>query len=342
MLLLDAQLGLQIGDVTLNGVDDYGAEWSLLDFDGWAATKPTLNRMQKPRQSGAWAGDSFAGPRSVSASGIVATDSAEALRDAIDRLNRAIAISVTPLTVTEAGLDRWAPVQQSDDVIVKYTANPCVAEWSIQVASTDWRKFGQTMVGQTALPSTSGGLVVGGSGAAPSDGLYTPDQAQASANASGLSIQPSGSSGLYDVMNADGSPASTEYVNVLSLAGVFTIPFTIDATTVTGQVSLNNPGNEYGPVTLRVDGPCVGPVITHVSSGAQLVFSSSLVLGVGEFLLIDSEKRTALANGQASRAGYITSRGWPSFQPGQNTFSFTAAEYRAGSMLTVSGLPAWR
>lgn len=119
------------------------------------------------------------------------------------------------------------------------------------------------------------------------------------------------------------------------------VPFTINAVTVTGQVSLTNPGNEPGPVVLRIDGPCQGPVITHVSSGAQLVFSSSLVLGPGEFLLIDMERRTVLANGQASRSGYITSRGWSQFDPGVNTYSFTAAVYDAASLLTVTGTPAW-
>lgn len=122
----------------------------------------------------------------------------------------------------------------------------------------------------------------------------------------------------------------------------FTIPFTINASQVTGQVSLTNPGNETGPVRLRVDGPCTGPVITHVGSGRALVFSSTLVLGVGEWIDIDMDAQTVLANGQSSRAGYITSRGWFGFEPGPNTFSFTAQGYDPVSKLTVTATPAWQ
>lgn len=124
----------------------------------------------------------------------------------------------------------------------------------------------------------------------------------------------------------------------------FTVPFTISSTVVSGQINLTNPGNEAGPVVLRIDGPCTGPVITHTSSTTTtaLVFSSSLSLGSGEFLLVDMDKRTALANGQSTRAGYITSRGWSAFDPGSNSWAFTASTYNSGSLLTVTATPAWK
>ena len=121
-----------------------------------------------------------------------------------------------------------------------------------------------------------------------------------------------------------------------------TVPFSIDAVSNSGQVSLENVGNEAGPVLQRIDGPVHGPVITHVSSGLSLVFASSLVLGVGEWLDIDMEARSVMANGQASRSGYVISRGWSNFTPGQNTWAFTAASYDAGARFTVSATPAWK
>lgn len=122
----------------------------------------------------------------------------------------------------------------------------------------------------------------------------------------------------------------------------FTVPFTINSTVVSGQVSLTNPGNESGPVRLRIDGPVTGPVVTHVGSGRQLVFASSLVLGAGEWIDVDMEAHTVLANGQASRSGWVTSRGWSSFEPGQNTWSFTATAYDPASKLTIMTDPAWQ
>ena len=120
----------------------------------------------------------------------------------------------------------------------------------------------------------------------------------------------------------------------------FTVPFTIDAVSVSGQIALTNPGNEVGPVRMRIDGPCTGPVVTHVGSASALIFSSSLVLLADEWLDIDMEAHTVLANGQASRAGYITSRGWSGFDPGVNVWSFTAAAFDPASQLTVTATPA--
>ena len=121
----------------------------------------------------------------------------------------------------------------------------------------------------------------------------------------------------------------------------FTVPFSINATQVSGQVSLTNPGNTSGSVRLRIDGPVTGPVVTHVATGLRLVFAASLVLGAGEWIDVDLEARTVMANGQSSRANWITSRGWSSFEPGPNTWAFTAVSYTPGALLTVTATPAW-
>jgi hypothetical protein len=102
------------------------------------------------------------------------------------------------------------------------------------------------------------------------------------------------------------------------------------------------PGGLTGPVRLRIEGPVVGPVVTHVSTGAQLVFASSLALGEGEWVDVDMEARTVLANGQASRNGWITSRGWSAFDPGVNSWAFTATSYNPAARLTVTAVPSWK
>ena len=126
----------------------------------------------------------------------------------------------------------------------------------------------------------------------------------------------------------------------------FTVPFSIASTVVSGQVSLTNPGTIDGPVWLRIDGPpnpgdpaLVAPRVTHVNSGRSLVFGSSISLGNGEFLTVDMQRREVLAQGQASRAGYVTDRGWSTFEPGVNEWAF-AAQSGTGT-LTVTTNPAW-
>lgn len=342
MLLETDQVSFTLGGIPFGQVDEFGVDWSIEKLDGWSgATKSTSDVTQKPRQSGGWRSTGYSSSRSIAASGKIFAPDAAALSDAFDRLNAAIPAGVDAhLTVTDAAGSRWTTVQQSDDVITEWLM-PDMGTWSIQLSSTDWRKFGEGVAGVTQLPSTSGGLAIGGSDTGSTNGLYTPEQAQAAADAAGLFVdQPS--NGLYPLLKKDGSPAPAQFVNVLQLTGKLTVPFRINATTVTGQVSLTNPGNESGPVVIRIDGPCTGPVVTHVSTGNALVFSSSLVLQDGEFLLVDMDARTALANGQSNRAGYITSRGWSSFDPGQNTWSFSAARYNSRSQLSVAAVPAWR
>jgi len=119
----------------------------------------------------------------------------------------------------------------------------------------------------------------------------------------------------------------------------FTIPFAINSVVGSGLVSLTNPGNETGPVTMRLDGPCNGPVITHTGSGLSLIFSASLVLLAGEWLDIDMEGHKVMAQGQSSRANAITSRGWSGFESGNNTWAFTAVSSSA-ARLTVTATPA--
>lgn len=121
----------------------------------------------------------------------------------------------------------------------------------------------------------------------------------------------------------------------------FTIPFSIGATQVSGQVSLVNPGNIAGPVRLRIDGPVRAPVVTHVGTGRSLVFASSLDLQWGEFVTVDMERHEVLAQGQASRNQWVTERGWSAFEPGSNTWSFAAAGPSANAKLTVEAVPAW-
>jgi hypothetical protein len=273
---------VQTGDLRLWGTDDRGVLWGVESVDGWGPTGSSVTQTQRPRQPGAWSGGKFAKARAVTVKGGFEAPSPEAAQDALDRLAAAVSLEEFKLAITETTSPRWATVYQTGEIIPIWV-NATEVEWSFQVASDDWRKFGEPMVKSTALPSESGGLTV-----------------------------------------------------------PFTVPFTIAATSASGQVNLINPGNDSGPVVLRVDGPCAGPEIIHTSTGSSLKFSSQLVLGAGEYLEIDMERRTALANGQVSRAGWITSRGWSQFDPGANTWSFTATAFDPSARLTVTATPAWR
>lgn len=138
-------------------------------------------------------------------------------------------------------------------------------------------------------------------------------------------------------------PVLTATTGLPSTSGGFTFPMTfpltITATTVAGQVALENPGTTAGKVTMRIDGPITGPVITHVNSGRSLTFASSIVIPAGGWIDVDMDARTVLENGTASRSAWVTERGWSGFEPGMNVWAFSAAS--GSGTLTVNGSPSW-
>jgi hypothetical protein len=122
-----------------------------------------------------------------------------------------------------------------------------------------------------------------------------------------------------------------------------TWPRTWSGVSGTGKVTINNPGNTQAPCWLRIDGPLPagGWTITHQGKKSSLTFATALALGAGEFVTVDMDRREVLAQGQAPRSGYITSRGWFSLDPGDNVIAFSAQNYSSTASLTVSTKPAW-
>jgi hypothetical protein len=122
----------------------------------------------------------------------------------------------------------------------------------------------------------------------------------------------------------------------------FTVPFTIPAVQSSGIVNATNPGNVNGPVTVRVTGPCVGPVVTHVDRfGNPDVFAmTGFNLPAGQWVDVDMEAQTVLAQGQAERTQMVTSAGFGVFEPGLNTWAFTVASTTGTPTMSVTVTPA--
>ncbi|MDQ5862714.1 MAG: phage tail family protein [Actinomycetota bacterium] len=122
-----------------------------------------------------------------------------------------------------------------------------------------------------------------------------------------------------------------------------TFPITFTGVSGMGKVTINNPGNTQAPVWLRIDGPIPagGWTVTHLGKQQSLTFATALALGAGEFVTVDMDRREVLAQGQAPRSGYVTSRGWFSLDPGDNDIAFSAANYSSTASLTISTKPSW-
>lgn len=277
--MTDTRIQVTLGSQVLSGFDSNGTQWRTAEIGWGGSPASSLQLTQKQRAPGAWVSPRQLAAKSIPISGTCYAANLDGLRVAEDALNAACSIDATTLTVTEGSMTRWATVYRQDEVLFTPVTDR-LANWTVQLAAPDPRKFATNLSKVTGLPSSTGGLSV-----------------------------------------------------------PFSVPFSIASTVVSGQVSLTNPGNATGPVVLRIDGPVTGPIVTHVSTGLQLAFASSLTLSSGQWLIVDMEAQTVLANGQSSRSGWVTSRGWSGFDPGVNVWSFTATS--GTGQLTVTASPAW-
>lgn len=131
-------------------------------------------------------------------------------------------------------------------------------------------------------------------------------------------------------------------VNLPLTSGGWVFPWTFDWTfgggSAGGVVFATNSGSAPAPWTARFDGPLVNPAITHQELGLTLLFN--ITLAAGEFLIIDSNSRTVLLGGTASRYSTLAQPNWFDLSPlTSNTIRFNAAS--GTGTLTFSYRNAW-
>lgn len=116
-------------------------------------------------------------------------------------------------------------------------------------------------------------------------------------------------------------------------------PAVWSATTQSGSMTVVNSGNFSAPWSARIDGPCDTPRIVNVTTGQFLEFT--LTLAAGEWLDVDSDARTVVFGGTASRYSTIAAGStWWDFEPGNTEIAFRASTTTAAT-LTVTSRSAW-
>ncbi|MFE5514452.1 hypothetical protein ACFQ9J_28355 [Streptomyces sp. NPDC056529] len=128
------------------------------------------------------------------------------------------------------------------------------------------------------------------------------------------------------------------------LAPPVTPPITIVSTSVSGVISASNIGTfETRPVVI-IDGPVNLPrVLVQMPDGTVRSLVYSQALGEGEQLVIDTDARSVILNGSASRRRFLsTPTGWPVIPAESMTLiQFAAAAYVSTARLTVRWRSAW-
>lgn len=120
-----------------------------------------------------------------------------------------------------------------------------------------------------------------------------------------------------------------------------TAPFTIGATITGGVATLINEGTKDTSLVLRIDGPVVTPrVALERPDGTVQTLTFDMTLSAGEWLDVDTAKRTVTLNGTSSRRGQVSGH-WPVLPPGSSTLLFRTADANPSSQLSGSFRSAW-
>lgn len=123
-----------------------------------------------------------------------------------------------------------------------------------------------------------------------------------------------------------------------------TLPWTMSATTVSGQIdALNNGDFETRPL-LTITGPVLSPrILAQMPDGTVTFLNYSQDLISGDTLVIDTDAHTVTLNGNASRRRFLTlPTGWPVIPAGsQVSFFYQAGGYNSTTTLTAAWRSAW-
>lgn len=153
----------QLGDILFNGVDDAGVKWVITSAQGLDGTDTTLNVQQRPRADGGVPGGGYATARTVVLEGFCIAPDESSLAACADRLQSAVPVTPTTLAYSAGSGDRHLTVYRA--AANTFTRiGPVNATWSLHVVAPDPRQLGATLSVSTALPSTTGGLVINNTG----------------------------------------------------------------------------------------------------------------------------------------------------------------------------------
>jgi len=99
--------------------------------------------------------------------------------------------------------------------------------------------------------------------------------------------------------------------------------FSFGGTITEGTAVLVNSGLYPTPFRVEFAGPLTNPRIINADTGYELSFSGELL--TGETLLVDTDTRTVLLNGTASRYSWLSTQSrWFDLPPGNTTLQFIA------------------
>lgn len=141
--------------------------------------------------------------------------------------------------------------------------------------------------------------------------------------------------GTTQHVTATSLPSSTG-----GLAVPHTVPFSIDAVTISGIARAVNIGNEPVSPRIIVYGPVSNPRLTRVDTGETLILR--LDIADGDWIDLDFERHTAHLNGTASRRGYVSGTWFELAAKGATDIAFNASVYSSTASAQLVWYDGWK
>lgn len=121
------------------------------------------------------------------------------------------------------------------------------------------------------------------------------------------------------------------------------LPHLIESTRVGGQVTIINDGNADAHLLVRIDGPVIEPRISlqRPDGIIQTVTWHDLAIPAGQFLLADTDARTAFLGGLETASQHPGFAQWPVAPKGTSELRFDAADRNEEALLTATWRHTW-
>jgi hypothetical protein len=151
--------------------------------------------------------------------------------------------------------------------------------------------------------------------------------------------------GIWEAVSLAQAQISADIPMGVGLSFPVTMPLAFAPTTATGSAMVSNVGGVPAHFVARLYGPCTAPRLMNQTTGEQLAFTASLVLGAGEYVEINTRNRTAylLSKTSQSRLPFLDYglSSWWRIEPGDQTIRYAPMSASAGSVAVIDYRPCW-
>lgn len=209
-----------LGAVTFGEVDSFGVEWILSRFDGWTdGLASTGQATQRSAADGAWVGQAYYGPRTLTLEGTGIASTWDAAEAAKGRLLESVPLNVlAPLTVA-TGTPRQAFVRQAEQPLVSILGGALT--FSLSLIAPDPLLYSTAVeTVSTRLPQTIGGVSLP---------ISLPISIGATVTAGTLTVTNVGNADTWPTFRIDGPCPAGATITLAATGATLTVPSEIPA-----------------------------------------------------------------------------------------------------------------